>query len=142
MIEFNIQLYLVVLSLLITFSIIYISGVERAQSTVHNWVHKVDLQSEENRNPEDVAVDEAVIQLNDERYWLYATIDPEANELPHKTLETTITNGIAHSFFHRLREKHDADAVCLADGVKSPERRLRLPEPRSQKRTPRKSDQH
>jgi transposase-like protein len=49
-------------------------------SYAHNWVHKADLQPESGRSPDHVAVDETVIRLNDEQYWLYAAVDPEANE--------------------------------------------------------------
>ena len=47
--------------------------VERVRSTVHNWVHKADLQPDDdmNLNPNQVAVDETVIRLNDDLYWLY-----------------------------------------------------------------------
>jgi transposase-like protein len=58
-----------------------IYGVNRVRSTVHNWVHKVDLQPESGRCPDHVAVDETVIRLDDEQYWLYAAVDPETNEL-------------------------------------------------------------
>jgi hypothetical protein len=43
-----------------------IFGVDRVRSTVHNWVHKADLQRTSGRNPNHVAVDETVIQLDDE----------------------------------------------------------------------------
>jgi transposase-like protein len=59
-----------------------------------------------------------VIRLNDERYWLYAAVDPETNELLHTKLEPTRTNVIAYSFFRELREKHNVDdAVFLVDGA-------------------------
>ena len=48
-----------------------------------------------------------MIQLGDQRYWLYAAVDPETNELLHTKLEPTRTNVIAHAFFGELREKHD-----------------------------------
>jgi transposase-like protein len=56
-------------------------------------------------------VDETVIRLNDEQYWLYAAVDPETNELLHTTLEPTTNKVIAHAFFAELREKHDVDDV-------------------------------
>ena len=62
------------------------------RSTVHNWVHKADLQLEPGKNPDRVAVNETVIQLNDEQYWLYATADPRTNELLHTTVESTGNN--------------------------------------------------
>jgi transposase-like protein len=116
--KLSIQLHLAGLSLSNTVSILEIFGVERARSTVHNWVHKADLQPEEGRSPNHVAVDETVIRLNDERYWLYAAVDPETNELLHTKLEPTRTKVLAYGFFTELREKHDVDdAVFLVDGA-------------------------
>jgi len=115
--KLGIQLHLAGLSLSNTVSILEVFGVERARSTVHNWVHKADLQPESGRSPDHVAVDETVIRLNDENYWLYAAVDPETNELLHTKLEPTTNKVIAHAFFAELREKHDVDdAVFLIDG--------------------------
>ncbi len=66
--KLSIQLHLAVLSLSNTVSILEIFGVKRARSTVHNWVHKADLQPEDGQSPDHVAVDETVIQLTDENY--------------------------------------------------------------------------
>jgi len=116
--KLGIQLHLAGLSLSNTISILDVFGVNRARSTVHNWVHKADLQPESGHSPDHVAVDETVIQLDDQRYWLYAAVDPETNELLHTKLEPTRTNVIAHAFFTELREKHDVDdAVFLVDGA-------------------------
>jgi len=116
--KLSIQLHLAGLSLSNTVSVLDIFGVERARSTVHNWVHKADLQPESGRSPDHVAVDETVIQLNDERYWLYAAVDPKTNELLHTQVEPTRNNALASAFFHELREKHDVDdAVFLVDGA-------------------------
>ena len=61
-----------------------------------------------------------MIQLNDERYWLYAAVDPHTNELLHTTLEPTTNKVLAHSFLTELSEKHDvSDAVFLVDGSHS-----------------------
>ena len=118
--KLGIQLHLAGLSLSNTVSILDIFGVKRARSTVHNWVHKADLQPEDGRSPDHVAVDETVIQLNDERYWLYAAVDPKTNELLHTKLEPTTTKVLAHSFLTELSEKHDvSDAVFLVDGSHS-----------------------
>ncbi|MCY4732988.1 IS6 family transposase [Natronomonas gomsonensis] len=118
--KLGIQLHLASLSLSNTVSILEIFGVSRARSTVHNWVHKADLQPRSDQNPDHVAVDETVIQLNDEQYWLYAAVDPQTNELLYTTLEPTTNKAIAHAFFAELREKHDVDdAVFLIDGSHS-----------------------
>ncbi len=116
--KLSIQLHLAGLSLSNTVSFLEVFGVHRARSTVHNWVHKADLQPQDGRQPDHVAVDETVIQLNDERYWLYAAVDPDSNELLHTKLEPVRTNVFAHAFFTELREKHDVDdAVFLVDGA-------------------------
>src|SRR6056297_4085820 len=116
--KLSIQLHLAGLSLSNTVSFLEVFGVDRVRSTVHNWVHKADLQPESGRSPNHVAVDETVIRLNDEQYWLYAAVDPETNELLHTKLEPTRTKVLAHSFFRELREKHDVDeAVFLVNGA-------------------------
>jgi len=118
--KLSIQLHLAGLSLSNTVSILELFGVERARSTVHNWVHKAELQPRSGQNPDHIAVDETVIRLNDEQYWLYAAVDPETNELLYTKLEPTTNKVIAHAFFAELREKHDVnDAVFLIDGSHS-----------------------
>jgi transposase-like protein len=71
-------------------------------------------------NPDHVAVDETVIQLNNEPYWLYAAVDPETNELFHTSLEPTTNTVIAQTFLAEIEEKHDvSEAVFLVDGSHS-----------------------
>ena len=114
--KLSIQLHLAGLSLSNTVSFLEVFGVSRARSTVHNWVHKADLQPESGRSPDHVAVDETVIRIDGEQYWLYAAVDPDSNELLHTKLESTRTNALAEMFFGELREKHDVDdAVFLVD---------------------------
>lgn len=63
-----------------------------------------------------VVVDESVIRLNDEQYWLYAAVDSESNDLQHTKLESTKNKVIASTFFQALCEKHDVDdTVFLVD---------------------------
>jgi transposase-like protein len=114
--KLSIQLHLAGLSLSNTVSFLEVFGVKRARSTIHNWVHKADLQPESGRSPDQVAVDETVIRIDGQQYWLYAAVDPESNELLHTKLEPTRTNALAEMFFGELREKHDVDdAVFLVD---------------------------
>ncbi|WP_459890551.1 IS6 family transposase [Halostagnicola bangensis] len=120
--KLSIQLHLAYLSLSNTVYILENFGVERARSTVHNWVHKADLQPDSGRNPDQVAVDETVIRLNDEQYWLYAAVDPESSGLlrTHTQLEPTRNKVIAISFIAELCEKHGVvDVVFLVDGDKA-----------------------
>jgi transposase-like protein len=115
--KLSIQLHLAGLSLSNTVSVLELFGVERARSTIHNWVQKAELQPQDGQSPDQIAVDETVIHLDDEQYWLYAAVDPESNELLYTALEPTRTNAIANNFFRTLREKHDVDdTVFLIDG--------------------------
>ena len=52
--KLSIQLQLANLPLSNTVLFLEIFGVERARSTVHNWVHKADLQPESGRSPDHV----------------------------------------------------------------------------------------
>ena len=114
--KLSIQLHLAGLSLSNTVSVLEIFGVSRARSTVHNWVHKADLQPESGQSPDQIAVDETVIWIDGDKYWLYAAVDPESNEFLHTKLEPTRTNALAEIFFGELREKHDVeDAMFLVD---------------------------
>ena len=93
-------------------------GVERVRSTVHNWVHKADLQPEFGRSPNHVTVDETVIQFDDEQYWLYAAVAPDSDDRLHTELEPTRNNMFADRFFTEARKKHDVDdATFLVGGA-------------------------
>ena len=118
LIKLSIQLHLSELFLWNTVSFLEVFGVERVRSTVHNWVHKADLQPETGRDPNHVAVDETVIQIDDEQYWPYVAVDTDSNDLLHTALEPARTNVIADQFFAELREKHEVDnAIFLVDGA-------------------------
>jgi len=51
-------------------------GVERSRTAIHNWVQSADLRPTSGAAPDHIAVDETVIQVNDERRWLYAAVIP------------------------------------------------------------------
>ena len=116
--KLGIQLHLAGLSLLNTISVLDTLGVDRCRSTVHNWVQKADLQPAGGADPDHVAVDETVIQLNNERFWLCAAVDSATNRLLHVKLSTTRNQAITEMFLTELREKHLVDdAVFLVDSA-------------------------
>ena len=116
--KLGIQLHLAGLSLSDTVSVLDGLGVERCRSTVHNWVQKANLQPAEGYNPDYVAVDETVIRVNDQRYWLFAAVDPDSNRLLHVRLFPTRTSALTEMFLAELREKHLVDdAIFLVDGA-------------------------
>ncbi len=118
--KLSIHLHLYGPSLSNTIRILEVFGVERARSTAYNWAHKADLQPESEKNLNHVAVDETMVKLNDEKYWLYAAADPERNELLYTTLEPTRNTMIAQQILAEIGEKHDVSAaVFLVDGLPS-----------------------
>ena len=116
--KLGIQLQLAGLSLSNTVSILEELGVERSRKAIHDWVQKADLQPTEGRSPNHIAVDETVIRINDQQFWLYAAADPDTNNLLHLRLFSTTTTALTEIFLRELRQKHDVEsAVFLVDGT-------------------------
>jgi putative transposase len=117
--KLGIRMHLAGLSLSNTVSVLDELGVQRSRKAVHDWVQKADLQPVDGANPNHVAVDETVIQINDQQFWLYAAVNPDTNKILHLRLFTTTTTALTERFLQELREKHDVDdAVFLVDGAK------------------------
>jgi len=107
------------LSLSNTVDLLEALGVQRSRKAVHDWVQKADLQPESGKSPNQVALDETVIRINDQQFWLYAAADPATNELLHVRLFSTTTTALTEIFLRELRQKHDVEtAVFLVDGAK------------------------
>jgi len=49
--------------------------------------------------PDHVTIDETVIRLKHERYWLYVAFDPGSSELLHTKLEPIRNNALPRRFF-------------------------------------------
>ena len=62
--KLSIQLHLSGLSLSNTIRALEIFGVQRARSTVHNWVHKADLQPESDQSPNHIEVDKTALMCS------------------------------------------------------------------------------
>jgi len=103
-IKVGIQLHLAGLSLSNTKQYIEKLGVERSRTAIHNWVQNANLQPTSDTAPDHIAVDETVIQVNDERRWLYAAVDPETNEFLHARLFPTRTTQLTMLFLQELQQ--------------------------------------
>jgi len=68
--KLSIQRYLAGLSLSNTVFILEMFDGKRVPSTAHNWAHKAGLQLESGQCSDHVVVDQTVIRLNNEQYWL------------------------------------------------------------------------
>ncbi len=117
LIRLSIRLHLAELPLLNTVFVLERFGVERTRSTVHNWVQKAELQPTGGKQPDHAALNETVIRLDDQRYWLYAAVGPETNEFLYVRLYLTQMTSITPLFLSELREKHDVNLVFLVDSV-------------------------
>jgi putative transposase len=114
--ELGIRLHLAGLSLSNTVKELEKFGVQRSRKAVHDRVQKADLQPASGTSPNQVAVDETVIRINDQQYWLYAAVNPETNEHLHVRLFSTTTTALTEIFLRELREKHNVeDALFLVD---------------------------
>ena len=114
----GIQSHVAGLSLSNTVELLEDLGVQRSRKAIHDWVQKVDLQPESGQSPNQVALDETVIRINDQQYWLYAAADPQTNELLHVRLFSTTTTALTEIFLRELRQKHDVEtAEFLVDGA-------------------------
>jgi putative transposase len=117
-IEVGIRLHLAGLSLSNTKRELEKLGVERSRAAIHNWVQKVDLQPTGDTIPNQIAVDETVIRVNGEQYWLYAAVNPATNEFLHVRLFQSLTTQLTLLFLRELREKQQVEqATFLVDGA-------------------------
>ena len=82
--DVDIRLRLVILSLPNTKQ--YLENLRIERSIIGQ---KAELRPTSDARPDHVTVDETVIQVNDERRWLYIAVDPETNEFPHLRLSAT-----------------------------------------------------
>jgi putative transposase len=114
--QLGIRLHLSGLSLSNTIRELEKFGVERSRKAVHDWVQKADLQPADDASPDHVALDETVIRINGQQFWLYAAVNPDTNRFLHIRLFTTTTTALTQQFLRELREKHDIkNAVFLVD---------------------------
>jgi len=117
--KLGIQMHVAGLSLSNTISVLDNLGVQRSRKAVHDWVQKADLQPVSGKSPNQIAVDETVIRINDQQFWLYAAANPQTNEILHLRLFSTTTTALTEIFLKELRQKHDVEtAVFLVDGAK------------------------
>jgi putative transposase len=58
-------------------------GVQHSRKAFYDWVPKADLQPEAGTCPHQVVLDETVIRINNQQFWLYAASDPQSNALLH-----------------------------------------------------------
>jgi len=85
--KLGIQSHLAGLLLSDTVSLLESLGIEHSRKAAHDWAQKADLQPTGDRSPNHVALDETVIRISPQQYWLYAACNPKANTLLHVRLD-------------------------------------------------------
>ena len=116
--KLGIQSHVAGLSLSNTVELLDSLGVQRSKKAIHDWVQKADLQPKSGKAPNQIALDETVIRINDQQFWLYAAADPQTNQLLHLRLFSTTTTALTEIFLRELQQKHDVEtAVFLVDGA-------------------------
>jgi transposase-like protein len=93
-------------------------GVNRARSTVHNWVPKADLAPRGGRDSAQIALDERVINVTGDRFWLVAAVELNINVFLHVRFYPSRNTALTKMFLRELQDKHPIDdAVFLVDGA-------------------------
>jgi transposase-like protein len=81
-------------------------------------VQKADLEPAGGCAPEQIALDETVILVNGDRFWVYAAVDPATNQILHCRLFMTRNLALKKRFLRELDQKHNVDdAEFLVDGA-------------------------
>lgn len=58
-------------------------GVKHSSTAIHDWVQKADVQPSSDAEPDHIAVDGTVIQVNEGCHWPYARVDPKTDGILH-----------------------------------------------------------
>ncbi len=117
--KLGIQMHLAGLSLSNTISALERLGVQRSRKAVHDWVQNTDLQPVSGKALNQIAVNETVIRINDQQFWLSTAANPQTNNILHLRLFSTTTTALTEIFLNELRQKHDVEtAVFLVDRAK------------------------
>jgi transposase-like protein len=82
-------------------------------------MQKADSQPDSGASPNHVALDEAVIRINGQQYWLYAAIDPEPNTFLHIRLLSTHTTGLTEIFLRNYGRNTMSKPPCLSSTMRS-----------------------
>jgi len=115
--ELAINLHLGGLFLSNIVSILGRSGFDGTRSTLHDEVQKVALEPRGGRYPAQNALDETVIKVNGERFWLVAAMDPYTNVILHGKLYPARNTALIKMFLRELQVKHaidDAESSSMA----------------------------
>jgi putative transposase len=88
-------------------------GVQRSHVAIHGWVHNANLQPISTVSADQLAVDEKMIRLHGQEFWLYGAVDPKTNEILHVSLFPTATKQTTRWFLAELHRRYQLDGVLF-----------------------------
>ncbi|MEF8975897.1 MAG: IS6 family transposase [Halapricum sp.] len=88
-------------------------GVDRSHVAIHEWVHKADLQPISTVSADQLAVDEKMIRLHGQEFWLYGAVDPQTDEILQVSLFPTATKQTTRWFLAELHRRYQLDDVVF-----------------------------
>jgi putative transposase len=112
-IQVGIRCHLSVISFRYASKFLEILGVQRSHVAIHNWVHKAELQPLSTVTADQPAVDEKMIRLYGQEFWLYGAVDPHTNEILHVRLFPTANKQTTRWFLTDLHRRYQLDNVVF-----------------------------
>jgi len=88
-------------------------GVQCSHVSIHEWVHKANLQPLSMVTADQLAVDEKMIRLHGQQFWLYGAVDPEKNEILYVSLFPTPTKQTTRWFLTELHHRYQLDDILF-----------------------------
>jgi len=110
-IEVGIRCHLAGMSLREVSKHLELFGIKRSHVAIHNWVHKADLQPISTVSEDQLAVEEKMIRLHGQQFWLYGAVDPQTNEILHVSLYPTANKQTTRWFLTELHRRYQLDNV-------------------------------
>ena len=109
----GIQSHVAGLSLSNTVELLDALGVDRSRKAIHDWVHKAELQPMSTVTADQLAVDEKMIRLHGQEFWLYGAVDPHTNEILHVRLFPTANKQTTRWFLAGLHRRYQLNDVVF-----------------------------
>lgn len=81
-------------------------GVRRSHVAIHECVHKADLQPISTVTADRLAVDEKMIRLHGQEFWLDGAVGPHTNEILHMRLFPTANKQTTRWFLANLHHRY------------------------------------
>ncbi|MFC7187808.1 IS6 family transposase [Halorubrum yunnanense] len=86
-------------------------GIDRSHVAIHSWVHEADLQPISTVSEDQLTIDEKMIRLHGQKFWLYGAVDPQTNEILHVSLYPTANKQTTRWSLTELHRRYQLNNV-------------------------------